>query len=168
MLKLSSLFAGLGFIAVGWGAALIDVASERRKLMDVDVAFSRETAERGLEGFLSYFADDATIFPSNAPIVSGKTGIRAHYARAFSAPGFMMSWKPVRADLAESGEMGYTYGTFEISTRDTSGRQVSRSGKYCTIWRKQSDGSWKIIVDIGNSGDTPMSPPSRESTVEIV
>ena len=54
--------------------------------------------------------------------------------------------------------MGYTWGHFEGHSKDANGTAVTTSGRYMTIWRKQPDGSWKVVLDAGsnepaNSGD---------------
>jgi ketosteroid isomerase-like protein len=53
------------------------------------------------------------------------------------------------ADISASGNLGYTYGLFNIHT--TSGNLLGR-GKYITIWKKQTDGTWKYVLDGGNEG----------------
>jgi ketosteroid isomerase-like protein len=54
--------------------------------------------------------------------------------------------------MAASGDFGYTYGTFEFRSRDKEGKLVSNYGKYTSIWKRQKDGSWKVVLDMGNSG----------------
>lgn len=166
MARVWALPFALLLVSAGWALARVDSAAARQALLDADKAFARETGENGLEGFLSFFAEDATIFPPNSPILRGKARIREHYAKAFGTPGFRLTWTPIDADVAENGDLGYTYGTFEMSKQDASGRLLSRSGKYCTIWKKQSDGRWKVVADIGNTGDVPA--PGRERPVEII
>ncbi|MBI3681601.1 MAG: hypothetical protein HY235_14555 [Acidobacteria bacterium] len=55
---------------------------------------------------MSFFADDATAFPAGQPFISGKQQLRAHYAKMFAAPDFQISWKPVKGDVAASGDLG--------------------------------------------------------------
>ena len=125
-------------------------------LIERDLEFGRAAAARGLDGWLAFFADDAAIFPPNGAVVRGLGAIRAHYAKtAFTPKG--LSWKPVAADLAASGELGYTYGYWEYTAADKNGKTISTWGKYSTVWKKQVDGSWKVVLDIGNdaAADAP-------------
>lgn len=55
------------------------------------------------------------------------------------------------AVLAESGELGYTVGQYTITVTGEDGERSVEKGKYVTIWRKQADGSWKVVLDGGNS-----------------
>ena len=166
-MKFKTLAAGFSLFAAGWAIGIIDITSQRRKLLEVDAAFSRATTERGLEGFLSYFSEDSAIVSSDAQTITGKPDIRSHYSKAFSTPGFKISWTPAEARLDGAGELGYTYGTFQITTRDESGQPASRTGQYCTIWRKQRNGAWKIILDIGDTFRT-RTLPSTGSAAETV
>jgi len=61
-------------------------------------------------------------------------------------------WTPLGGGVSASGDLGYTYGTYEFRSRDEDGKLGSTYGKYATIWRKQSDGSWKVVLDMGNVG----------------
>ncbi len=69
-----------------------------------------------------------------------------------------LSWEPKKAEVAKSGELGWTWGTFELHTKDAEGKPVVRYGKYVNIWRKQKDGAWKVILDMGNASPAPTAP----------
>jgi ketosteroid isomerase-like protein len=62
---------------------------------------------------------------------------------------FILSWKPAFEMIAESGELGYTYGYY---TRTIKATGVVSRGTYVTIWKKQKDGSWKFVLDTGTEG----------------
>ncbi len=93
-------------------------------------------------------ADDAVLF-SAKPVLVGKDAIRAFYQAVFSNPEFLLSWQPTRAEMFPSGDTGYTTGRYELHTKDVKGGLVVRRGSYLTVWRKQQDGSWKVLADGG-------------------
>jgi hypothetical protein len=66
--------------------------------------------------------------------------------------GFILTWKPLYADVANSGEIGYTYGTYDLSIKDP---HETRSGTYASIWKQDSTGNWKFVLDTGNPGLKP-------------
>lgn len=66
---------------------------------------------------------------------------------------FTLEWKAIRAEVAASGELGYTFGGWTIKTKTKAGKDTAMYGNYITVWRKQTDGSWKYVFDGGN--DTP-------------
>ena len=141
-----------------WNSRAWAAADEREALMQADRDFDRATAETGVEGWVSYFAEDGQMFPAGAEIVSGRQAIREAMAPAFGNPEFSLRWKPLGADVSRAGDLGYTYGTYVARGPGPQGEPAERHGKYVSIWKKQADGSWKIVVDIGNSSPQPSTP----------
>ncbi len=121
-------------------------------VVDAEMAFARYTAEHGIkEGFLAFLAPDSIVFRPGP--VSG----REVYSKAPAGPAFL-SWYPVAADRAASGELGYTTGPYEyFKSKDE--KTAAAWGHYVTLWKKQRDGSWKAALDAGVSHAAPASRP---------
>lgn len=119
-------------------------------LKKADLDFAEATRTRRLDGWMSVFAEDATGFPTGKPMITGFEELRKHYAGMFEDPNFEITWKPVKVDVAASGDIGYTIGTAQFRTRNKDGSPMIRPGKYLTVWKKQKDGSWKVVADLGN------------------
>lgn len=131
-----------------------DVEAEKSALMKIDTQFSKMAQERGLaEAFVAYSAPDATMMPMNENAVTGHREVRKQF-EGMPAETTLV-WKPFRADVAKSGDLGYTLGTYEFHAMGPGGQPVTRYGKYCSVWKKQPHGSWKWVVDIGNSSPAP-------------
>ena len=127
---------------------------EKAALIRTDTEFSKAAATSGIAAaFFEYAAEEATILPMNANAITGSEAIRAHYAE--TPAGAVLDWKPLKADVSRSGDLGYTVGSYEFRAPGPDGKSVARYGKYCPIWKKQLDGSWKFVVDVGN----PSPPP---------
>lgn len=118
-------------------------------LMDADRGFAKATAERGVDGWVAHFADHGVMLPAGRPLVRGRQAIADLMRPAFDSEGFSLLWEPTEADVSLSGELGYTLGRYERTAVDSDGSEVSSTGKYVTIWKRQADGSWRVIVDIG-------------------
>ena len=123
------------------------------KLLQLEADFQKATAEHGLDGFMSYFADDAVDLPNGGPVVTGRENIRQGLGPW--GPDVSLTWTPLHAEMAASGDIGYVYGSFVFKGKDKDGNLATHYGKYTTIWKKQNDGSWKVAVDMGNSAPTP-------------
>ena len=66
------------------------------------------------------------------------------------AKGVQIEWAPVASGLSPAGDLGYTVGTSRYTAPDASGARVETGrGSYVSIWRKQSDGGWKVLFDTG-------------------
>jgi ketosteroid isomerase-like protein len=127
-------------------------SAETLKQLEAD--FMKAAAEKGSAGYMSYYADDAVEVPNGGPLIPGKENIA-------KGMGFLddknnsLTWTPVGADISASGDLGYTYGTFEFRSKDKDGKPVVDQGKYTSIWKKQRDGSWKVVLDMGNASSQP-------------
>ncbi|HUJ95270.1 MAG TPA: DUF4440 domain-containing protein [Terriglobales bacterium] len=157
--SLLALLLVLGIGASGFVGKAKAAADGSAKLMQLEADFAKATAEHGVEGFISYFADDAVDLPDRGPIVSGKENIRKSLGTW--GPDVSLSWTPVHAEMAASGDLGYTYGTYVYKAKGQDGKPVTGNGKYTTIWKKQKDGSWKVILDMGNSSPPPPAGAAR-------
>jgi ketosteroid isomerase-like protein len=119
-------------------------------LRQMEAEFMKATGERGSQGYISYYADDAVEVPNGAPLIQGKVNI-AKTMGFLDEKDNQLTWTPVGADISASGDLGYTYGTFEFRSKDRDGKPVVDHGKYASIWKKQKDGSWKVVLDMGNT-----------------
>ena len=164
---LLSLFAGLYLIGCATGgvtpsgaravASPVDEAAVRQALLKADSDFSALSAQQGFSAAVAvYFADDATALLANENPLIGKAAIMANLA-ATPSPGFL-SWEPRRAEAASSGDLGFTWGEYKLQFRSEGGQPQMRNGKYVSIWKRQADGSWKVIIDTGNASPA-QSPP---------
>jgi ketosteroid isomerase-like protein len=122
---------------------------ETLRLMEAE--FMKAAAERGSAGYMSYYAEDAVELPNGADAIQGKIDI-AKGMSFLDDKKNRLQWKPVGADISSSGDLGYTYGTFEFQSVGKDGKPSVERGKYTSIWKKQGDGSWKVVLDMGNAG----------------
>jgi uncharacterized protein (TIGR02246 family) len=126
-------------------------AADERAVREADAAWSKAWAAKDLEGSLSFVADDALVLPPNAPILTGKESIRKWKSELMANPGYAESWQASKAEASRGGDLAYTVGTYEFTLNDPKGKPVTDRGKYLTVWKKQPDGKWKAVADMGNS-----------------
>jgi ketosteroid isomerase-like protein len=123
-------------------------------LKQLEGEFMKAAADKGSLGYMSYYADDAVEVPNGAPLIEGKVNI-AKGMGFLDDKNNQLIWTPVGADISSSGDLGYTYGNYEFHAKDKDGRPVIEYGKYTSIWKKQADGSWKVVLDMGNASPAP-------------
>lgn len=122
-------------------------------LLAADTAFASLAAQKGTaEAFFAFAAEGATLLPVGEPPVKGREAIRQTMA---DAAGAQLKWSPTAAELSRSGDLGYTWGTYEYRLPAADGQTNSHHGKYVTVWKKQPNGAWKFVVDIGNPSPAP-------------
>ncbi len=121
----------------------------RQEIMAIDIAMSEQSGREGFNKALLAWADDSLVKPEEGKIpIIGRQVLADIWCAKEDTKA--ISWKPFRADAARSGEMGYTLGNWVFTAPDS-----TYYGFYYTIWKKQADGSWKWVVDGGNTTPKP-------------
>jgi len=131
-------------------------------LLQVDRDFAKTGADKNLESFLSFVAEDVRFYSAGV-MRTGKLAFREGWAKGFADPNWTITWAPLYAEAAQSADLGYTTGSFEIHEKSSDGTPVVRKGSYVTIWRKQPDGTWRVALDMG-SFVPPKPAASAQST----
>jgi ketosteroid isomerase-like protein len=124
-------------------------------IREADRAFEAAARTGDMEAAMAMHTDDAMVFPPGQPMVSGQALLRALWTEMTSAPGFAITWQVSGTSAAASGDVGYSWGTAQLTMNGPDGTPMSSQEKYVTIWRKQADGTWKVAVDMFNSNTPP-------------
>lgn len=119
-------------------------------LYDLESKFAADTAKGGGKAFAAWFAPDAVTLANNAGPVVGHDAIAAR--ATWSPETYQLRWSPEGARMSPSGDMGFTWGHYEGDSKDAQGNPVRKSGRYMTVWKKESTGEWKVELDASNDG----------------
>ena len=156
-LFLSGCIALLSFAFVGTATAG-DTKIEQ-DLRDLDAKWSAAAGAKDIDKTVSYYSEDAIVMPPNAPSATTRETIRSAWKEMLTSPGAAIRWKATKVEVAKAGDLAYVSGTYEETMTDASGKPVKDHGKYVEIFKKQADGTWKVVSDIWNS-DLPASAPT--------
>jgi ketosteroid isomerase-like protein len=121
-------------------------------LFDLEARFQKDVVAKGGAGFASWFAEDGVALGNGKQPLIGKVAIAK--SATWSPQDYQLTWTPTDALMGPSGDMGYTWGHFEGRSKDAYGNPVLTNGRYMTVWRKQPDGTWKVVLDAG-ANDAP-------------
>ncbi len=154
--KTLPLLMGVLLVACTPAGPQVDVEVERSAVLAADRAWSQTPPD--LDAFTSNFTLEGASLIGNAPAAEGIEAIRSSTQEMFGAPGFALSWSPSRADVSACGDLAYTVGSYEITSNDAAGNAQTRPGKYLTVWEKQADGIWKVVVDAASENAPPLPP----------
>jgi ketosteroid isomerase-like protein len=118
----------------------------QQQLFDTERAFVRAAAAKGFrDSFYEYFADDGIAFNPHP------FRVRVSLAGQPSTPPPMgADWAPVWGDVAAAGDLGWNTGPLVYAGRDG---KPEHHGLFFSVWKRQADGSYKVVLDIGS--DTP-------------
>jgi ketosteroid isomerase-like protein len=125
--------------------------SSAEPLLAADAAWLKTYEAKDVDKAVAFCDEQGSLLWPNAPAATGKSAIAEATASAFAIPDFKLEWHPDKVGVAISGELGYTSGKYIWSYRDATGKPATDKGKYLTVWKKQKDGSWKVMFDMFNS-----------------
>jgi len=128
----------------------VDLAAEYQSLINTERAFAKKSVDTNpKEAFLAYIADDGVLF---APY----PGPGKELWQKLPVPQYTLDWWPTVADISRSADLGWTTGPFVVAF-PANGKKIF--GYFSTVWRKQADGTWRFVTDMGA---TMPGEPKRE------
>lgn len=107
------------------------------------------SAARGLDAWAEFLRDCIVKFDAKH-ITTGREEALRDLAPGFAQPGFDFRWEPIGGEIGAGGDLGFTYGTYTLKFNSKDGKLVEKKGHNLTVWKKQSDGAWKVAADVGN------------------
>ena len=120
--------------------------SALQEMVTTEQAFSKMAEEKNTrDAFLAFIADDGLLFRPGA--VNGKKWMLDHPVPP-SDKRPLLAWQPAFAGMSVSGDMGFTTGPWEFKA-DIKDEKPAGYGHFVTVWKKQADGSWRFVVDLG-------------------
>jgi len=125
--------------------------SDEEAIREAVAAWSKSAREKELDRCLSFYTDDASLLPFNAPIAEGKDQIRHVWSMLMSNPGYSLHFEPTKIEVAKSGDLAYEIGEFDLTLANDEGKPNPMRGKYIVVWKKQINGMWKAAADIFNT-----------------
>jgi ketosteroid isomerase-like protein len=136
------LCAALAFAA---GAANAETNAElKEQVRQTEIAFAKTMADRDAAAFTSFLAAE-TIFMSGGRATRGAKQVAERWKAFFEGAHAPFSWAPEFVEVLDSGRLAMSSGP----VRDTSGK---RTGTFNSVWRREADGKWKIVLDNGCPG----------------
>jgi ketosteroid isomerase-like protein len=132
----------IAFLSNAVSAGIPDNA---KMLAALDDEWSKAATAGDVEKVVSFYADDAVVYPPNEPIVSDPAAIKESWAKMLADPKAKLSWKTTHAGVDHN--TGFTSGTYQVAGADGA---VLEKGKYLCVWGKGKDGKWKSLHDMWN------------------
>ena len=130
-------------------------AQDEAAVRAIDAAWARAASAGDGNAIAALYATDATILPPMEPLRQGEAAKKywVDFMNSFSGPIELTT-----TAVEGRGDLAYGVGTYRLTlTPKKAGAKPlpTEEGKYVEVFRKQGDGSWKIIYDIWN-----VNPPA--------
>ncbi len=136
-----------------------DIAVDEAAIRRVDAGLVAALNTRDVDRWLSFFAPDAKMMPPGALPIEGKEAIRNFIGELLTLPDFFVAHHLQSVEVSRCGDLAWVSYSYELTVKDPSGKPVTEKGKDISIYRKQSDRSWKVVVDMW-SGNQPSTSSS--------
>lgn len=119
----------------------------RQQVWQTELAFAKTMAVRDHQAFVKFLAKDA-VFMGGKKVNRGRQMIADSWKKFFDSPKAPFAWKPERVEVLNEGTLALSTGP----VWDEKGR----FNTYSSIWRRQADGSWKVVFDKGDKYCPPI------------
>ena len=130
-------------------------------LVDSEREFARTSVAQGIRSsFLEYFADDAIVFQPQP--VKYKEAVKDLPAPA-DPLAYTLDWQPLYSDISAAGDLGYNTGPY-ILTDNSPARRPPQYGFFFSVWKKQPDGRWQVVLDVGIETNAAYTGPRELRT----
>jgi uncharacterized protein (TIGR02246 family) len=140
--------------AAGVAATSADAGAVREAIDSANSKFTDAMKRGDTTTMAANYSDDAIVMMPNVELWRGRDAVRKGFA-GFVSQGPVKEFKGKTEDVMVAGDVAVETGTYEMTVQPKGGKEIKDKGKYITVWKRQADGSWKIVRDINNS-DTPM------------
>ena len=116
----------------------------KEEILESEENFALMVQNEGIHNAFVAFASEDAVLMRNDKIIKGKKAIDEHYKGVNTKS---LTWIADFIEVSNSGDLGYTYGTYHFTYKDSLGNEQTDSGIFHTVWKRQIDGSWKYVWD---------------------
>jgi uncharacterized protein (TIGR02246 family) len=150
--------------ACGSSAPAVDKAAVERSVKDVEAGMAKAISAKDAAAFAANYTADAILMTPGTPAMKGNDAIRAGIGSMFADPDLKLEAASDRVEVAASGDMAATHGTYTMTATDSATKKpINDHGSYVTVFRKQADGAWKAVLDINTSDVPPPAPKASKA-----
>jgi ketosteroid isomerase-like protein len=119
----------------------VDHADEESSIRKLESDWSQAAQSKDVAKFVSFYSH----------------AMRKLFGSVMSTPRFALTFRSDKVVVGKAADLAHTQGRYHLTIDDAQGGPVTDTGKFVVVWRKQPDGSWRVLADIFNS-DIPAAP----------
>ena len=123
-------------------------AADEKAIQDQETAAQQAWSAKDIDKVTALYADDATVMLPDTPVMTGKAAISAAFKGVGSDPNFSLGLQNTSVDVSKGGDLGFVRGSYMVHQTDAKTKKATmEKGNYVLVYKKQADGSWKIVAD---------------------
>jgi uncharacterized protein (TIGR02246 family) len=158
-------FIGLTLLlgACGSNPPAVNKVAVEKSVEDVEKGMRKAASDKDAAAFAGNYAADAILMTSGSAPMRGADAILTGVKGWLSDPNFKLDFASDRVEVADSGDMAATRGSYTLTMTNPATKKASDDkGSYLTVYRKQKDGAWKAVLDCIVSENPPPAPPAEK------
>ena len=128
-----------------------DLETAIADLREAADAYHAAANAKDRDAVVAFYANDAVMIPPDAEQVEGIDGVRNYRFGFIENPSVQTQFETIRVDVSSGGDVGWTLAIVEVTLTDADGQPAGDRIRDFHVWKRQTDGSWKIVVDMWNS-----------------
>ena len=152
MRKYTVLTTATALLAMGCTPPPVDHEAEVLALRAAATTYHLAASAKLADAVTALYDTDALMIPPGGALVEGLEGVRNYRFGFIETPGVELEFEIIRAEVSSAGDMGWTFALGEITINRPEGPPGRDVVRDFHTWKKQIDGSWKVVVDVWNSG----------------
>jgi uncharacterized protein (TIGR02246 family) len=153
--------------ACGSDSPAVNKVAIEKSVNDTEKGMRKVANDKDAAAFASNFAADAVMITPGGPPMKGREAIQAGMTHLLSDPNFKIDFASDRVEVADSGDMAATQGSYTLTVTDPATKKaIDDKGSYVTVFRKQKDGAWKAVLDCDVSEMPPPPPPAPRAVIK--
>jgi conserved hypothetical protein len=151
--------AGMAMLFSGCKEAPDTHDADVQAIKSLEATWNQDYATKNADKLAAYYADDAVLMAPGMDAAAGKDAIHKVLSQMAADPAMSLKFQASVVDAAKSGDLAYSQGSYTMTMTDPASKAVINDhGNYVTVYRKQADGSWKVVSDIATSSVPPPAP----------
>jgi uncharacterized protein (TIGR02246 family) len=136
-------------------------ADDEKAIRDQEAAALLAWNSKNVDQIVALYAEDATLMLPNAPLLKGKQAMTPVLKEALADPNFSLEIKNTSAEASKGGDLGFVRGSYVVHQSDPKTKKaMMEKGNYVIVYKKQGDGSWKIVADTAIP-EAPATPAAK-------
>ena len=133
-------------------AAKSDSSGDAAAIRALEDTQAKAIAAKDVAAASGVYASDAVFIGQNGAVTRGAEAMAADFTQMLSDPGLQFEYTPGEKTFSADGSMAYATAPYTLTYTDSGTKKpVTVKGTNLSVWRKQSDGSWKLAAD-SNAG----------------
>ena len=137
---------------------------DAKAIHDLESAWVQAYATRDMDKIGLYYTDDASVFMTGSPVITGNPAIRAALKPMVADKNFSITFASDKVEVSKAGDLAYSQGAYTSTmTNPRTKKVLTEQGKFVTVFKKQPDGAWKAVADIFNA-DAPAAPVKHRAS----